>query len=141
MTVVAIAAVTITGCVGSTTEAAAPSGAECLALVERQAPDLEARAKEILKKDGRFLQASADCDSGAYPAVLTGLNQEPSEIVRRMERLGNIEEIKNTSCLEHLAPSDCDQIWRFTPSGTKTPYLVEMARDISGEFVISLDLS
>ena len=55
-----------------------------------------------------------------------------------METLGSAEEIRNVECLEYLPSSECDRLWRFTPSDSEDDYLVSLPSTGPGEFVVSV---
>ena len=115
-----------------------PTGAECSALAERESPELEARAAEILNSVEQ-LDAWADCNSGGYAAVAAVVDEGPETIARRMGRFGSVEELEDSECLKYLSPRECDRVWRFTPRGSGTTYRVSLPNRTPGEFSMSVD--
>jgi len=133
-----VLAVGLAGCGSAGHEDSAPVGDECRSLANSEGPDIEAEAYRLL--GDRSVSAWADCDSGGYAAVVTGVTHEESiKIVRRMRSLGSVEEVENTECLEHLSSKDCDRTWRYAPRAGERTYTVELPREGAGEFGMAVD--
>ncbi len=126
-------ALTLAGCASDSV----PKGSECRNLVKKQAPTLEARALELLDMSRDRVRAWADCDSGGYPSVSVGIDSG-LPVIERMTTLGTAVELRDTNCLEHLAPSECDREWRYTPKGADVIYWVSLPRKGEGEFSMSV---
>lgn len=116
-----------------------PTGAGCEQLAERESPDLQLQAERIVADDASLVPF-ADCDSGGYASVYGGAADHPDAIVRRMGRLGDVDYVENTECLEYLEAPMCDEVWYYRPRDGGTSYIVSIPRGNSeGEFGISVD--
>jgi len=56
-----------------------------------------------------------------------------------MQRFGTAEEVRSSECVKYLAPSECDQVWRYFPNDGEGTYIVLLPSQGSGEFAISVD--
>ena len=116
-----------------------PTASECEGLAKRELPRLARQAALILEDDSGVI-AVAECEYGGYPSVYGGTSDRPDAIVRRLRQLGDVEQLENSECLEYLNPSECGEIWRYSPRDSENAFVIALEADNkAGEFSIWVD--
>ena len=109
-----------------------PSPSECEELAEREIPELEHQAALILEDDSR-MGPFVDCDSGDDPSVSGGTSDLPDAIRQRMRQLGDVEQLEDTESLKYLEPSECGELWRYSPRDSDKTYVLASAFHAAAE--------